>query len=118
MTKQRVIYLVGAGPGDTGLITVKGLALVQEADVLSATSWPMPVSCKKPDQKPKFTTLAAGQTETSGPRKKSTGFYLTWPNRAKQWFVSGRETPLYLAGLPTKWPPPCKPVSGLNLCPA
>ncbi len=28
------IYLIGTGPGDLGLITVKGLALIQEADVV------------------------------------------------------------------------------------
>ena len=32
MTEQGTIYLVGAGPGDTNLITVKGMALVREAD--------------------------------------------------------------------------------------
>lgn len=36
MTKQGTIYLVGAGPGDTGLITVKGLALLREADAIVA----------------------------------------------------------------------------------
>lgn len=36
MTKQGALYLVGAGPGDTGLITVKGLALLHEADAIVA----------------------------------------------------------------------------------
>lgn len=36
MDKQGCIYLVGTGPGETNLITVKGLALVREADALVA----------------------------------------------------------------------------------
>lgn len=28
------VYLVGTGPGDLGLMTVKGLALVREADAI------------------------------------------------------------------------------------
>jgi uroporphyrinogen III methyltransferase/synthase len=34
MTEQGTIYLVGTGPGETNLITVKGMALVREADVV------------------------------------------------------------------------------------
>jgi len=34
MTKQGIIYLVGAGPGEPTLITAKGLSLVREADAL------------------------------------------------------------------------------------
>ena len=30
------VYLVGAGPGDPGLITVKGLNCIREADVIIA----------------------------------------------------------------------------------
>ncbi|SHJ67015.1 uroporphyrinogen-III C-methyltransferase [Desulfofundulus thermosubterraneus] len=32
--KKGTVYLVGAGPGDPGLITVKGLACIQKADVI------------------------------------------------------------------------------------
>lgn len=34
MKKETQVYLVGAGPGDTGLITVKGLKCLQKADVV------------------------------------------------------------------------------------
>ncbi|TAL68048.1 MAG: uroporphyrinogen-III C-methyltransferase [Bacteroidetes bacterium] len=34
MKKKGIVYLVGAGPGDAGLITVKGLNRLREADVV------------------------------------------------------------------------------------
>lgn len=34
MAKQGIVYLVGAGPGDPGLITVKGLECIKKAEVL------------------------------------------------------------------------------------
>ncbi len=34
MTERGVVYLVGAGPGDPGLITVKGLECIRKAEVL------------------------------------------------------------------------------------
>ncbi|NLM52728.1 MAG: uroporphyrinogen-III C-methyltransferase [Firmicutes bacterium] len=34
MKQKGIVYLVGAGPGDPGLITLKGLACIKEAEVL------------------------------------------------------------------------------------
>lgn len=34
MSKTAIVYLIGAGPGDRGLITIKGKELLQEADVI------------------------------------------------------------------------------------
>ena len=34
MDTEGIAYLVGAGPGDPGLITVRGMALLREADVV------------------------------------------------------------------------------------
>ena len=36
MGKRGTIYWVGSGPGNPGLITVKGLSLLQEADAVVA----------------------------------------------------------------------------------
>ena len=33
-TDKGMVYLVGAGPGDPGLITVKGRACIEAADVV------------------------------------------------------------------------------------
>ena len=34
MSKTGVVYLIGAGPGDRGLITIKGKELLQKANVI------------------------------------------------------------------------------------
>jgi uroporphyrinogen III methyltransferase/synthase len=34
MTKQGRVYIIGAGPGDPGLITLRGVECIREADVI------------------------------------------------------------------------------------
>ena len=34
MTKQGKVYIIGAGPGDPGLITLRGVECIREADVI------------------------------------------------------------------------------------
>ena len=34
MTKGSQVYLVGAGPGDPGLLTIKGKEVLEKADVV------------------------------------------------------------------------------------
>ena len=43
------VYLIGAGPGDPGLVTVKGFELIQKADciVYDRLSAPELLSCAK-----------------------------------------------------------------------
>ncbi len=46
-----MVYLVGAGPGDPGLITAKGLECIAKADVIVyyRLASPQFLACAKPD---------------------------------------------------------------------
>ena len=54
MSNQGVIYFVGTGPGDPGLITVKGLALLREAEAIVgdtlAHAQLLPEACPEAEQ--------------------------------------------------------------------
>ena len=42
-----MVYLVGAGPGDSGLITQKGLECIKKADVIIYDHLANPTLCRK-----------------------------------------------------------------------
>ena len=37
--KKGKVWLVGAGPGDIGLFTLKGMEVLQQAEVVYMTAW-------------------------------------------------------------------------------
>lgn len=83
--QQGIVYLLGAGPGDPGLITVRGRELVGMAEVLvydalssaEMLNW-APAACER-------ILWASGLPATPCRRRKSTPCWSGWAVPGKKW---------------------------------
>lgn len=83
--QQGIVYLLGAGPGDPGLMTVRGRELVEAAEVLvydalssaELLNW-APAACER-------ILWASGLHATPCRRRKSMPCWSNWDAPGKKW---------------------------------
>ena len=68
MSSNKVVHLVGAGPGDIDLMTVKSLRLIQEADVIIFDRLANPLILKEAPKGCEF--IDVGKTDGQHPVKQ------------------------------------------------
>ena len=84
-TVSGTVYLIGAGPGDEGLLTVKGRRLIEEADVIIYDHLANPALLNYAKKDARRSMPESRTVIIPCPRKRSMSCWLRKPDSIKRW---------------------------------
>ena len=112
------VALVGAGPGDAGLLTLKGLQRIQEADVVLYDALVSDAVLDLVRRDADKICVGKRPAAARFPRKKPTPVMFPKPLRANAWCGSRAATRSCSGEAARNWKPCAKRASRLKWCPA